>query len=220
MNDILGGVSRSYGQYCGLARALEIVGERWAMLIVRDLLVGPRRFGELQRGLPRIPSNILTARLRELEEQAVVHRRALPRPGGGVVYELTDRGRLLEPAVLALGQWGARLLGEPRSGEIVTVDALVMALRTAYQPTRPHPPTTYELRVGDLVVHAVAAADELVVAAGPAPAPDLVIETDVAVRALIIGELEPRQAIADGSVRLTGEATLLTRFTETFGIRA
>ena len=71
---------RSYGQYCGLARALEIVGERWALLIVRDLLVGPRRFGQLQQGLPRIPSNILTTRLRELEEHGVVRRRVLPGP--------------------------------------------------------------------------------------------------------------------------------------------
>ncbi len=211
---------RSYGQYCGLARALEIVGERWALLIVRDLLVGPRRFGQLQQGLPRIPSNILTTRLRELEEHGVVRRRVLPRPGGGVVYELTEWGRQLEPAVLSLGRWGALALGEPRPEEIVTTDGLIMALRTAYRHGVPQPPTTYELRVGDLVVHAVTGKDDVMAAAGPASAPDLVIETGPALRALITGEVSPADAIRQGLVRVTGDPTLLTRFTETFAIGA
>ena len=92
-------VNRTYGQYCGLARALEIIGERWALLIVRDLLVGPRRFSDLRRGLTRIPSNILTARLKEMEQAGVVERRVLPRPAGSVVYELTGHGRGLEDPV-------------------------------------------------------------------------------------------------------------------------
>lgn len=209
---------RSYGQYCGLARALEVVGERWALLIVRDLLVGPRRFTQLQQGLPRIPSNVLTNRLKELETYGVVQRRPLPRPAGGVVYELTERGRQLEPAVLSLGRWGAPLLDQPRPDEIVTVDALVMALRTAYQPARPHPPTTYEVRVGDLVVSAATGPDKLVTAAGSAPNPDLVIDTDLTIRALITGELAPADAIAGGWVRLTGDPALLTRFVDTFRI--
>src|SRR5437764_13643685 len=99
--------ARTYGQFCGLARALELVGERWAMLIVRDLLVGPRRFTDLSRGLPRIPTNILSERLKELEDAGVVHRRVLPRPIGSVVYELTAYGADLEDAVKLLGRWGA-----------------------------------------------------------------------------------------------------------------
>src|SRR5690606_38903622 len=209
---------RSYGQYCGLARALEIVGERWALLIVRDLLVGPRRFSQLQQGLPRIPSNVLTSRLKELEAHGVVRRQPLPRPAGGMAYELTERGRQLEPVVLSLGRWGARLLGQPRPDEILTSDALVMALRTAYQPTQPHPPTTYEVRVGDLVAHAVTGPDGLVAAAGPAADPDLVIAPDLPLRALLTGELAPADALADGSVRLSGDPALLTRFIETFQI--
>src|ERR671936_950820 len=111
---------RSYGQFCGLARAVEVVGERWALLIVRDLLVGPKRFTDLRRGLPRIPTNVLAERLRELEYAGVVRRRLLPRPAGSVVYELTPYGQELEEAVLPLGRWGARALGEPRPDEIVT----------------------------------------------------------------------------------------------------
>ncbi|HEU5481442.1 MAG TPA: helix-turn-helix domain-containing protein, partial [Candidatus Tumulicola sp.] len=125
---------RTYGQYCGFARALELVGERWALMIVRDLLVEPKRFSDLQRGLPGIPTNILTARLKELEQSDIVRRRLLPRPSGAVVYELTETGRGLEAPVHALGAWGAKLLGDPRSHEIVTPDSLVTALRTTFQP--------------------------------------------------------------------------------------
>ena len=88
--------NRAYGQYCGLARAVEILGERWGLLIVRDLLIEPKRFTDLQRGLPGIPSNVLTSRLKELEAANVVTRRVLPRPAGSIVYELTDYGRELE----------------------------------------------------------------------------------------------------------------------------
>src|SRR5438105_14626994 len=102
--------ARTYGQFCGLARALELVGERWALLIVRDLLVGPKRFTDLRRGLPRIPTNVLSTRLKELEHNGIVRRRLLPRPASGVVYELTEHGRELEDIVLRLGLWGAATL--------------------------------------------------------------------------------------------------------------
>src|SRR5688572_3869489 len=101
---------RAYGQFCGVARAVEMVGERWAMLIVRDLLVSPKRYTDLREGLPRIPTNILSVRLKELEDAGVVRRRVLPRPSGSVVYALTDYGTELEDIVLALGRWGAKSL--------------------------------------------------------------------------------------------------------------
>src|SRR5260370_10158253 len=99
---------RVYGQYCGFARALEVVGERWALLIVRDLLVGPKRFTDLHRGLAGIPTNILTARLGELEDAGVIRRRALPRPERAIVYELNEYGAELEHVVGPLGLWGAK----------------------------------------------------------------------------------------------------------------
>src|SRR3981081_3351856 len=91
---------RAYGQFCGLARAVELLGERWALLVVRDLLVSPKRFTDLRRALPRIPTNVLSDRLRELEDAGVVHRRVLPRPAGSIVYELTEYGEQLEDIVL------------------------------------------------------------------------------------------------------------------------
>ena len=123
--------ARDYGQYCGVTRALELVGERWALLIVRDLLVGPRRYGELAAGLPRIPSNILAARLKELQEAGIIRRAPRSRV---IVYELTPYGRELEPVVLALGAWGFKALGDPRDEQIITPDSMTMALRTAFRP--------------------------------------------------------------------------------------
>src|SRR5690242_21961389 len=110
--------ARGFGQYCGLARALELVGERWALLIVRDLLVGPRRFTDLKKGLPKIPTNVLTDRLKELERDGVVQRRILPRPASATVYELTPYGQQIEDAVMRLGLWGAQCLGQPQADEI------------------------------------------------------------------------------------------------------
>ncbi|MDC0675248.1 winged helix-turn-helix transcriptional regulator [Nannocystis radixulma] len=211
--------TRSYGSYCGLARALEIVGERWALLIVRDLLVGPRRFTDLQRGLPRIPTNVLSTRLKELEQAAVVHRRLLPRPGGAIVYELTDRGRALEPAVLALGRWGAPLLGEPGADEIVTADSLVMAIRTTFHPDAARGlHVGYELHLGDLVVHARVDDGRLTAGAGPLPGADLVLETGPELRALMAGELAPAAALARGAVQIHGDPALLTTFVSLFRI--
>src|SRR5919109_1991357 len=182
--------SRTYGQYCGLAHALELVGERWAFLVVRDLLLGPKRFTDLRRTLPRIPTNILSARLKELEEMGVVRRRILPRPATGVAYELTEYGRELEDVVLRLGLWGAKSLGEPRPDDVLNVDSLLLALRATFQPEAARGlRASYELRVGDVVVHARVERGELEVGAGPLPDADLALETDLTIRALMTGEL-------------------------------
>jgi DNA-binding HxlR family transcriptional regulator len=210
---------RAYGQFCGLVRALEIVGERWALLIVRDLLVAPKRFTDLRQGLPRIPTNILSLRLRELEAAGVVRRRVLPRPSGAVVYELTDHGNALEDVVLRLGRWGAKSLGEPGPEDIVTVDSLVMAMRSTFHPEAAHGlDVRYELQVGEIVLHVRIDGGRLEVAEGARPDPDLVIETGPAIKALMAGEMSPADAIDTGSVRLTGDPTLLARFVEVFQI--
>jgi DNA-binding HxlR family transcriptional regulator len=208
-----------YGQYCGFARALELIGERWAMLVIRDLLVGPKRFSDLHRGLPKIPSNILTARLKELEENGIVQRRAAPRPGSGVVYELTGEGRELEDAVVALGQWGAKRLGELRDGEIVTEDSLAMALRTTFRPNEAKNDTIgYELRIGDIVFHANVDRGTITVGRGPLESPDIVIEAGPAIRELMAREVTPQEALKRGIVKIQGPRKLLDRFAATFQI--
>src|SRR3979490_2847091 len=97
--------SRSYGDRCGIARALDVVGERWALLLVRELLLGPQRLSDLRFALPKASSNLIADRLHELDDRGVVRRRKLPPPANSWVYELTDWGRGLEPIVLALGDW-------------------------------------------------------------------------------------------------------------------
>jgi len=210
---------RSYGQYCGVAYALELVGERWALLVVRDLILGPKRFTDLRRGLPRIPSNVLSARLKELEQAGIVRRRLLPRPSTGIVYELTDYGRGLEDIVLRLGIWGARFLGEPRVEDSINVDSLMLALRATFRPQAARDlQASYELRLGEIVVHARVDKGALEVAEGPLTDADLVLETDLTIRALMSGELSPSEAVESGKVRLVGKPELLDRFVEVFHI--
>jgi len=210
---------RAYGQFCGLARALEVIGERWAVLIVRDLLVGPKRFTDLLHGLPRIPTNVLAARLKELEGAGVVRRRVLPRPAASIIYELTEYGAELEDAIVMLGRWGAKLLDEPRSDEIITEDSMVMALRSTFHPEAARKlRANYEFRFGDIVVHAKVDKGKIKVAAGPLPKPDVIISAGPAIKDLMSGTISPSQAIKNGSVRLKGNPNLLTRFAEIFRI--
>jgi len=196
-----------------------MVGERWGLLIIRDLLVGPKRFSDLQRGLPKIPSNILTARLKELEESGIVRRRALPRPSGGIVYELTDEGRGLEEAIIILGRWGAKHLGDPRPDEIVTGDSLAMALRTIFRPdAAARDEISFELHVGEIVVNAQVSKGTVAVGRGALPAPNLVIESGPGIRELLAREITPKEALKSGVVRIRGQRALLDRFVQLFRI--
>jgi DNA-binding HxlR family transcriptional regulator len=210
---------RGYGSYCGIAYALELVGERWALLVVRDLILGPKRFTDLRRGLPRIPSNVLSARLKELEEAGIVRRRLLPRPGTGIVYELTDFGRELEDIVLRLGLWGARTLAEPRPEDTVNVDSMLLALRATFRPEAARGlKAGYELRLGEIVIHARLDKGVLEVGEGPLPDADVTIETDLTLRRLMCGELTPSDAVKSRKARVTGDHELFERFVEIFHI--
>lgn len=210
---------RNYGQFCGLAHAVDLVGERWALLILRDLFVGPRRFTDLKRGLPRIPSNILSSRLKELEGSGVIQRTVLPRPDGSVVYELTDYGRDLEDIVLGLGRWGARTLGEPGPDDVVTEDLLVIAMRSTFQPEQAKGvKVSFELHVGEVVVHARIDDGHLETAGGPLEGADLTITTGPALKALMARELTPAEALDNGSVVIDGDVALLALYAQLFQI--
>src|SRR5690606_28339321 len=222
--------SRSYGQYCGVTTAVELIGERWALLIVRDLLVGPRRYTDLKLGLPKIPTNILSTRLKELQEGGVVRR--VPLLNCGLVYELTPYGRRLEPIVLALGRWGFAQMGDPAPEDVVTADSLTMALRTAFRADAAAglPAGDYEVHVADVALRVQVDGTELRIAQLAPPAPpvggampagdaDLVFAAGPGIRLLISGELTPAEAI-DREVLavVSGDATLLERFAATFHI--
>lgn len=218
MSELESLTSRTYGQYCGLARALEIVGERWALLIVRDLLVSAKTFAQLQRGLPRMPVDILSTRLRELESAGVVHH---DESAGGLVYDLTALGRELDDILLRMGRWGAKLLGDPQAEEIVTPDSMVMALRTTFNPrAAAGTVASYEIRLGDIVLNARIADGTLLAGTGPLPGADLTLEAGTSLRALMAGEISPAAALASETVRITGDPELLDRFAAMFHIPA
>ncbi|WP_223622731.1 helix-turn-helix domain-containing protein [Microbacterium sp. EST19A] len=218
--------SRSYGQYCGVTTAVELIGERWALLIVRDLLVGPRRYTDLKQGLPRIPTNILSTRLKELQEGGVVRRVPLLR---GLAYELTPYGQALEPIMLELGRWGFQTMGDPEEGDVVTPDSLTMALRTAFQADAATD-AEYELHVGEVALRASVRDGELRVAQLAPPAPpvggrlpdgeaDAVIVAGPGIRHLIGGRITPAEALAQDVLAVVrGEESWLDSFARTFHI--
>ena len=211
--------ARDYGQYSGITQALELVGERWALLIVRDLLVGPRRYGELAAGLPRIPSNILAARLKELQAAGVLRRAPRSRV---IVYELTPYGRELEPVVLSLGAWGFRALGDPREEQVITPDSMTIDLRSAFCPqvAATLPATAYAARLGPAELLIRVNGPTLEVSRGDGPV-DLAFAAGPAIRRVICGELAADQAIATGVVEvLRGRGELLDRFASTFHLAA
>jgi DNA-binding HxlR family transcriptional regulator len=212
--------TRSYSQFCGLAHALELVGERWALLVVRDLICSPKRFTDLRRGLPRIPSNILSTRLKELESAGIIRRRVLPRPESSVVYELTEYGRELEDIVLRLGLWGAKSLREPSPEDTTNSDSLMLGLRATFQPEAARGlEAAYELRFGDMVVHALVDDGGLEVGEGPpSEDADLVLETGPGLRSVMAGETSLDEAIDAGALRFDGDRELLDRFVEVFRI--
>jgi DNA-binding HxlR family transcriptional regulator len=211
--------ARDYGQYSGITRDLEVVGERWALLIVRDLLVGPRRYGELAAGLPRIPSNILAARLKELQATGVIRRAPHSRV---IVYELTPYGHELEPVVLALGAWGFKAMGDPRDEQIITPDSMTMELRAAFRSrvAAKLPATAYAARFGpaELLIRVDGSALDVTRGDGPA---DLAFAAGPGIYRLISGELAPARAIATGEIQvLRGRRNLLDRFANTFHLAA
>ncbi len=139
---------RKYDEGCAVSHALDLIGERWALLVVRELLLGPKRFTDLRRGLPHVGPDVLAQRLRELEQAGVLRRRTLAPPAGSRVYELTDRGQELEPVLLALGTWGSAAPvppGHPQLG----VDSAMIALRTLFDAgAAGELDATFELRLG------------------------------------------------------------------------
>jgi len=207
---------RSYAQLCGIATALDVIGDRWTTLVVRDLLLGPLRFGDLVEGLPGIGTNTLAARLKHLEATGVVQRRLLPSPDRGTVYELTAYGRELEPILMALGRWGTRSMGGlPR--EISSRSRWLVAALLAFhdEGRRIARPATWELRLtdGPFTVHAEGTS--LTVTAGAPERADAVITTsDAHLHLLLSGQLAPADAFASGAVTVAGDPVALTRLLE------
>jgi DNA-binding HxlR family transcriptional regulator len=213
-------MTKRYEQYCPVCHALGLVGERWALLIVRELLRGPKRYTDLVDGLPGIGTNILAARLRELEQGGVLQKRKLPPPAASTVYELTEYGAELEEALYALARWGARSLGPPGPKDDLYPDWGLNAFVALLDPEAARGLTeTYVMRIGDDVYTVKLADSRVHVENGAADAADLdVAMTMETFYGLASGELAPRTALTEGRVELrAGKSATLERFFTVFG---
>lgn len=199
-------VSRgTYGQYCGLSRAVEAVGERWGMLIIRDLLVGPKSVAELHKSLPRIPASLLHMRLKELAYCGIMERSGLTDADDNERYRLTEYGRELEEIFLALGRWGTAMLAQPRPEDIITEDIMLSALRATFlHEASAGRSGRFELHVDEVVVHAIVEDGKLQVGRGPL-ADAKVIDPGPVLQGVLNRSMSVPEAMATGMVKSDSE---------------
>ena len=200
-------MNRSYGDQCGVARSLDVIGERWALLIVRELLLGPKRFNDLLAGLDGASPNVISQRLRELTGSGVIRQRDLGPPARVRVYELTDWGRELEPVVLHLGQWGTR--APLPEGARWGLDSLLLALQATADPLVVN--GRYELRVGADVFTVDGTSGSVRVRRGTADRPDAALTTDAdTLHAVVLGKRSIAETAESGDLRLDGDSQAIS----------
>jgi DNA-binding HxlR family transcriptional regulator len=214
---------RTYNQYCATARTLDIVGERWTLLLIRELLTGPKRFGDLQASLRGLGTGLLAARLKHLEREGLTRKVTLPPPARTGAYALTEAGEELGPAVLALARWGMTwALGERREGETFHPGWAVLGLETCFVPQAAaglH--LVYEFGVDDEVFHAIVDDGTVRMVHGPAQRPDASIAmTEDVLIAMASGRSSLAAAIEDGTAEVSGDAAAVRRLATLFRIPA
>ncbi len=205
---------RRYADPCGIARALDVVGERWALLVIRELMLGPRRFGQLRDGLPDTSPNVLAQRLRELEDDGVIRRFTLEPPASLAVYELTDRGRALEPVLVELGRWGS---ATPRlGGREMSAASMLFALKTMFDPPA-GARVTYGLQLGDEQFTVAIAANDIRITRGRPAEADARLATDITtLRMLVFLGTGVRAAEDAGALTITGDRRAAARLPKFF----
>jgi DNA-binding HxlR family transcriptional regulator len=207
--------TRSYNQFCALASALDYIGERWTLLIIRELLIGPRRFKDLLDGLPGISTNLLTERLKTLEQQGILCRRILPPPAGSTVYQLTPSGQSLEKPILELGRWGAHLLPFSLEGvALPSLGSIAVAIKAFFHTEEAQGINeTYGLHFGEEILQVQVREGEMRVRQTESQISDVDFYTDLqAFLGLFTGRIEPDEAISGGLVRIEGDPGALSRF--------
>jgi DNA-binding HxlR family transcriptional regulator len=211
--------SRRYDDPCGIARALDAIGERWALLVVRELIFGPKRFAQLRGGLHSVSPNVLSQRLRDLEEAGIVRRGMLAPPASVAVYELTERGRALEPVLLELGRWGSY---EPMgSSRELTIDAFLVALKSAFDASAaPAGDIIFELGVDAESFTVILSGGSLEIMRGRHERPSVRLRGDSAtMRAIAFGREPVAAAEQAGRLTVTGDRDLADAFTRMFPVR-
>ncbi|MCA1730386.1 MAG: winged helix-turn-helix transcriptional regulator [Actinobacteria bacterium] len=213
---------RSYNQCCAVARAMDVLGERWTLLIVRELLTGPKRFKDLLDGLPGIGTNLLTARLKDLEGYGVLRRATLPPPAASRVYELTELGRSLEPVVMSLARWGLEFLGASCEEDDRQPAWAMVTLGSVLKPeAMGETKESYEFRVDNEAFQVWVVDGETGVRQGPAADPDLVVHSDTqTLLAVAAGRIETTEAVASGALRIEGDRDARERCMKMLGADA
>ena len=212
---------KSYNQYCGLAYALDIIGERWTLLIIRELIAGPRRFTDLMAGLPGISTNLLSERLKRLEQQGILSRHTLPPPAGSTVYELTSLGQALEKTLLELGKWGSQFVPPSAEGAtLLNVGSYALTLRTFFRPEQAQGVNeTYELRIDHEVLQVQIKEGEIHVHQGETRTADAIFQTDMPTYlGLLQRQIQPDEAVSKGLNRIEGDPGALSRFLNLSGV--
>ena len=201
---------------------MDVLGERWTMILVRELLLGPKRYKDLLDSLPGIGTNLLAARLRELEDVGVVERATLPPPAGSAVYQLTESGQALESVAFAIGGWGSRFLGKPRAIDRLVPSAYFIAIRASFRPERAGTLSeTYEFRIGGRVFEVEVHDGRCRTAEGRPAHSDAVFELSAeTLNDLLFQNLSPQDALASGDVLAHGAPDALQRFIEMFALPA
>jgi DNA-binding HxlR family transcriptional regulator len=205
---------RTYGDACGIARALDVLGERWALMIVRELLLGPKRFTDLRVGLPNLSADVLSQRLRGLEKAGVVERRTLPPPAPAKVYELTPAGRALEPVLVELGRWGGAHAPEPPEDCCMSLDSHILSLRTLFRPERAAGfEASIQLDLAGTGFRAEVRDGELEVEYGTIDEPDATIHSDPRTLIDVLHErLDVERALESGDLEISGDEEAARRF--------
>lgn len=213
LEKITNSTPRSYDDACATAHALDLIGERWALLVLRELMLGPRRFGDLRTHLPGISANVLTQRLEGLEAAGIVRRRKLPPPAGVQVYELTAWGLEAEPIVLALGRWATR---SPRHDPTLPLSpvALMLSFRAKFEAAAARGvAVTIAFRFGADAFTVGVRAGVLKTERGMPEAPDVTVSgTPPAVAALVYGNVKLAELKRLGALAITGDQSALARF--------
>jgi DNA-binding HxlR family transcriptional regulator len=206
-----------HGDPCGIARALDAVGERWALLVVRELLLGPKRFTDLRTGLPHLSPDVLSQRLRDLEAGGIIERRTLAPPAASRVYELTERGRELEPVLIALGRWGSTA-PLPPEGIKIGIDATILGLRTLFDPVAADAlEATIELRLDEQTFAARVAVGSLEVVRGGAQDADAMLAASPGTLAALLWHgTRIAEAERSNDAHVEGDRQRLERFLSLF----
>lgn len=208
---------RSYDDGCAMAHALDLVGERWALLVIRELMLGPKRFTDLRASLPGISPNVLTQRLEELEAVSVLQRRKLPPPIATWAYQLTDWGMELEPIVREIGRWAARSPHMPE-GAHMSVNSVVLSFRTMFNAEAAGDfSARLQLRLSDEPFRTTIADGEIEIVRGEIEMPDAILEgSSDAIAALVYGGRDLDAAVAAGELKISGDVVKLKRFATLF----